>query len=51
MHMHEQRKVKQMQEQMRQQHVPVKVYRTAERLMVTTPMPGLEPDTNPHSKD
>ena len=44
MHMREQRKVKQMQEQMRQQHVPVKVYRTAERLMVTTPMPGLEPE-------
>ena len=33
-----------MQEQMRQQHIPVKVYRTAERLMVTTPMPGLEPE-------
>ena len=33
-----------MQEQMRQQHIPVKVYRAAERLMVTTPMPGLEPE-------
>jgi HSP20 family protein len=44
MHMNEQRKVKQMQEQMRQQHILVKVYRTAERLMVTTPMPGLEPE-------
>jgi HSP20 family protein len=32
-----------MQEQMKQQHVPVKVYRTRERLMVTAPMPGLEP--------
>jgi len=43
-HKGKQRKVKQMQEQMRQQHIPVKVYRTAERLMVTTPMPGLEPE-------
>lgn len=33
-----------MQEQQREQQVPVKVYRTAERLMVTTPMPGLEPE-------
>lgn len=33
-----------MQEQMKQQHIPVKVYRTAERLMVTAPMPGLEPE-------
>ena len=33
-----------MQEQMRQQHIPVKVYRTAERLMVAAPMPGLEPE-------
>ena len=33
-----------MQEQARQQHIPVKVYRTNERLMVTTPMPGLEPE-------
>ncbi|MGH2498462.1 MAG: Hsp20/alpha crystallin family protein [Ktedonobacteraceae bacterium] len=33
-----------MQEQRRQQHILVKVYRTAERLMVTTPMPGLEPE-------
>jgi HSP20 family protein len=32
-----------MQEQMKQQHIPVKVYRTRERLMVTAPMPGLEP--------
>jgi HSP20 family protein len=36
--------VKQMQEQMRQQQIPVKVYRTTERLMATTPMPGLEPE-------
>lgn len=27
---------------MKQQHIPVKVYRTRERLMVTAPMPGLE---------
>lgn len=32
-----------MQEQYKQQHVPVKVYRTAERLMVAAPMPGVEP--------
>ncbi len=33
-----------MQEQLKQQHIPVKIYRTLERLMVTAPMPGLEPD-------
>lgn len=33
-----------MQEQLKQQHIPVKVYRTAERLMVAAPMPGLEPE-------
>src|SRR5438309_7580366 len=33
-----------MQEQMKQQHIPVKVYRTAERLMIAAPMPGLEPE-------
>ena len=33
-----------MQEQLKQQHVPVKVYRTDERLMVAAPMPGLEPE-------
>lgn len=33
-----------MQEQVKQQQIPVKVYRTAERLMVTTPMAGLEPE-------
>jgi HSP20 family protein len=33
-----------MQEQFKLQHIPVKVYRTLERLMVTAPMPGLEPD-------
>ena len=33
-----------MQEQLKQQHIPVKVYRTDERLMVAAPMPGLEPE-------
>jgi len=33
-----------MQEQLTQQHVPVKVYRTDERLMVAAPLPGLEPE-------
>jgi HSP20 family protein len=33
-----------MQEQPKQQHIPVKIYRTLERVMVTAPMPGLEPD-------
>jgi HSP20 family protein len=32
-----------MQEQLKQQQIPVKVYRTDERLMVAAPMPGLEP--------
>ena len=27
-----------------QQHIPVKVYRTNERLMIATPMAGLEPE-------
>ena len=35
--------MKRMQEQMKHQHIPVKVYRTRERLMVMAPMPGLEP--------
>ena len=30
-----------MQEKAKIQAIPVKVYRTAERLMVTAPMPGL----------
>jgi HSP20 family protein len=42
--MFEEREVKHMQEQLKQQHVPVKVYRTDERLMVAAPMPGLEPE-------
>jgi HSP20 family protein len=33
-----------MQEQLKLQHIPLKVYRTAERLMVAAPMPGLEPE-------
>ena len=33
-----------MQEQLKQQHIPVKVYRTNERLMIAAPMAGLEPE-------
>jgi HSP20 family protein len=33
-----------MQEQMKQQHIPVKVYRTDARLMITAPMAGVEPE-------
>lgn len=33
-----------MQEQLKQQHIPLKVYRTDERLMIAAPMPGLEPE-------
>ena len=33
-----------MQEQLKQQPIPVKVYRTDERLMVAAPMAGLEPE-------
>lgn len=33
-----------MQEQLKQQHIPVKMYRTEQRLMVAVPMPGLEPE-------
>jgi len=32
------------QEQVKQQYIPVKVYRTAERLMIAAPMAGLEPE-------
>ena len=35
--------VRDMQEQFKRQHIPVRIYRTFERLMVTAPMPGLEP--------
>lgn len=33
-----------MQEQAKIQEIPVKVYRTSDRLMVAAPMPGLEPE-------
>jgi HSP20 family protein len=33
-----------MQEQLKQQHIPVKVYRNDQRLMVAAPMAGLEPE-------
>jgi HSP20 family protein len=33
-----------MQEQAKIQQVPVKVYRTSDRLMVAAPMPGMEPE-------
>ena len=33
-----------MQEQLKQQHIPVKVYRTDERLMIAAPMAGLKPE-------
>ena len=38
------REVKRMQEQVKQQQIPLKVYRTDERLMVAAPMAGLEPE-------
>ncbi len=33
-----------MQEKAKIQSIPVKMYRTAERLMIAAPMPGLEPE-------
>jgi HSP20 family protein len=36
--------VKNMQEQLKQQSIPVKVYRTDKRLMIAAPMAGLEPE-------
>ncbi|MDQ2907349.1 MAG: Hsp20/alpha crystallin family protein, partial [Chloroflexota bacterium] len=33
-----------MQEQVKLQHIPVKVYRTDERVMIAAPMAGLEPE-------
>lgn len=33
-----------MQEQIKEQLIPVKAYRTQDRLMVVAPMPGLEPE-------
>src|SRR5574338_86681 len=38
------REVKRMQEQVKEQQIPLKVYRTDERLMVAAPMAGLEPE-------
>lgn len=32
-----------MHEHPKQQHIPVKMYRTAERIMIAVPMPGMEP--------
>jgi HSP20 family protein len=33
-----------MQEKAKIQHVPIKVYRSADRLMIAAPLPGLEPE-------
>ena len=33
-----------MQEEAKLQSIPVKIYRTADRLMIAAPMPGLEPE-------
>ena len=33
-----------MQEELKEQQIPVKVYRTEDRLMVVAPLPGLEPE-------
>ena len=33
-----------MQEQAKIQHIPIKVYRSAERLVIAAPMPGSEPE-------
>src|SRR5579872_3393485 len=33
-----------MHEQVKQQHIPVKVYRTDKRVMIAAPMAGLEPE-------
>ncbi|BCL77692.1 hypothetical protein ccbrp13_01570 [Ktedonobacteria bacterium brp13] len=33
-----------MQEQLKQQPIPLKVYRADQRLMIAAPMPGLEPE-------
>ena len=33
-----------MQENAKQQHIPVKVYQTSKRLMIAAPMPGMEPE-------
>ncbi len=33
-----------MQEKAKIQHIPVKIYRTPDRLMIAAPMPGLQPE-------
>lgn len=33
-----------MQEKAKIQHIPIKMYRTADRLMIAAPMPGLQPE-------
>ncbi|GCE28162.1 hypothetical protein KDA_36460 [Dictyobacter alpinus] len=33
-----------MQEQAKVQHIPIKMYRTTDRLMIAAPMPGLQPE-------
>ena len=33
-----------MQEQLKLQEIPVKVYKTDDRIMIVAPMPGLEPE-------
>ncbi len=33
-----------MQEQAKIQHIPIKVYRAPERLVIAAPMPGIEPE-------
>ena len=33
-----------MHERVKLQHIPLKVYRSSDRLMVATPMPGLQPE-------
>lgn len=33
-----------MQEKLKIQHIPIKMYRTTDRLMIAAPMPGLQPE-------
>ena len=40
----EEREEKSLQEQLKLQQIPVKMYKTDERVMVVAPMPGLEPE-------
>src|SRR5260370_21897463 len=37
-------KVKHMQEKAKIQQIPIKVYRTTDRLMIATPMAGMQPE-------